>query len=527
MKKRSVKTLFGRFTIYFLGFYFISFFAFVMTFFYMFFQSDPASLHTRVEDLTTTDIEAHYTDHQFDEEDRLIAERSGGVLQMINDKGQVVQTTHPHYHAPTSYTFEQLLKHRQKYYVWDIEQDHHMLFIPYTEADEQMYRYAKTGERSDGVWETYNEEGRRLTTTDESTEPLRLEDIVSGSPYFSEEREIVSFMQQDDELIVVRLPNTYYLPVQFDPLSFLKWIVSFHLVLLFVAVLFSWWIGTRFARPLYHFLKWMERLSMRDYTLTYPKRLYKNEKLKRKYNLYASVDESLRDLTKKLQLAEEERAQHDQLREEWITGLSHDLKTPLSSMYGYAVMLNSDYHWSEEEVRQFAETIEKKASYMNALLDDLNYTYALQHRQVTLEERPVELLHYVQEYSEKHIQASRLNVQGEEVSVLLDTIAFERVLENVVSNGLKYSEGIVRLRVERRNNEAILSIWNEAEPLPEQLLQQMFERYYRGTNTSETTEGTGLGLAIAKQIVHQQHGTIVARNASGGIEIVITLPMEQ
>ena len=76
----------------------------------------------------------------------------------------------------------------------------------------------------------------------------------------------------------------------------------------------------------------------------------------------------------------------EQLREEWITGLSHDLKTPLSSIYGYSTMLASeDYEWTKEEMRVFATTMQEKATYMDALIKDLTYTYQLKNRAIKLE----------------------------------------------------------------------------------------------------------------------------------------------
>lgn len=90
------------------------------------------------------------------------------------------------------------------------------------------------------------------------------------------------------------------------------------------------------------------------------------------------MDQSLTQLSTKLADNECKIQQSEKLREEWITGLSHDLKTPLSSIYGYSKMLSSkDYEWSQDDVRKFAVTMQEKAEYMDVLIEDLTYTYQL------------------------------------------------------------------------------------------------------------------------------------------------------
>ena len=67
-----------------------------------------------------------------------------------------------------------------------------------------------------------------------------------------------------------------------------------------------------------------------------------------------------------------------QTREEWITGLTHDLKTPLSSIYGYALLLESkQYNWTDRDIQQFGSVMKEKSQYMTTLIDDLSLTYQL------------------------------------------------------------------------------------------------------------------------------------------------------
>jgi signal transduction histidine kinase len=103
-------------------------------------------------------------------------------------------------------------------------------------------------------------------------------------------------------------------------------------------------------------------------------------KWRRPYRLFPGVIASLNDLTRTLRQNEEMRRRLEQTREEWIAGVSHDLKTPLASIKGYAHMLEApEYRWSDEEVREFAGVILEKSGYMEALIDDLSLTYRLKN----------------------------------------------------------------------------------------------------------------------------------------------------
>jgi signal transduction histidine kinase len=105
--------------------------------------------------------------------------------------------------------------------------------------------------------------------------------------------------------------------------------------------------------------------------------------LRRRFRLFADVILSLQHLTQTLRHNEEMRRQLEQTREEWIAGVSHDLKTPLSSIKGYSHMLAAEqYRWTEEEVREFSGIILEKANYMETLIDDLSLTYRLKNKKL-------------------------------------------------------------------------------------------------------------------------------------------------
>ncbi|UOK58552.1 HAMP domain-containing histidine kinase [Bacillus sp. OVS6] len=137
----------------------------------------------------------------------------------------------------------------------------------------------------------------------------------------------------------------------------------------------------------------------------------------------------------------------DKRREGWITGLSHDLKTPLSSLYGYAYMLESDqYDWTKEEVQDFAGIMKDKASYMTSLIEDFNLTYRLKNNALPLHIESEEMnetirrsiVHFLNDplYQEREID---FHPSEDAIYYPIDKRWFQRIIENLVANAFKHN----------------------------------------------------------------------------------------
>lgn len=163
---------------------------------------------------------------------------------------------------------------------------------------------------------------------------------------------------------------------------------------------------------------------------------------------------------------------------------------------------------------------------MDTLLDDLTYTYQLKHGIATTNREPTDWDELFRQYVSHVEQRSRIRYEGETAVVSIDRIAFERVHDNLIHNALRYSpeHSFVDVTLRSTDSNVQFSVWNEGAPLTDEAIRQLFDRYYRGTNTTESIDGTGLGLAITASIVESHGGTITARNERGGIQLTITLP---
>ncbi|MGQ0516191.1 sensor histidine kinase, partial [Bacillus sp. D-CC] len=106
-----------------------------------------------------------------------------------------------------------------------------------------------------------------------------------------------------------------------------------------------------------------------------------------------------------------------QTREEWITGLTHDLKTPLSSIYGYALLLESQqYNWTDRDIQQFGSVMKEKSQYMTTLIDDLSLTYQLKNNSLPAQHVNIEMNQFVQKVLLQFINNPTLQYFDFEVS---------------------------------------------------------------------------------------------------------------
>ncbi|WP_286924517.1 MULTISPECIES: sensor histidine kinase [Lysinibacillus] len=376
--------------------------------------------------------------------------------------------------------------------------------------------------------EIYNEQWDRVEVIGERYKKLHKPQLLEEKYDIFEHAELIqSAALENGSTLVVRMPNPSYKPFE-EPfnkamLLFISTFFGGHIILLIGVIFLSISISRQFVRPLVYVLSRIDRLTQFDYSEVSDKNIHhqKTGKLKKKFKLFQPVDESLNHLSERLSFNERQIKQAEQLREEWITGLSHDLKTPLSSIYGYSTMLASeDYNWSMEEMRIFASTMQEKATYMDALIQDLTYTYQLKNKAIQLEKVLIPLASWLPKFVDEQVS---VNVYGD-VMLEADELLLKRILDNLITNAKKYTPKGTKVMVDAQqiNKSVVMTITDQGPGIPQEELDNLFERYYRGTNTTDDTTGTGLGLAITKQLIDLHNGSISVRTDSDGTVFVLT-----
>ncbi len=224
------------------------------------------------------------------------------------------------------------------------------------------------------------------------------------------------------------------------------------------------------------------------------------------------------------------------VRSDFVANVSHELKTPITSIKGFVETLLSDDWEHDPETKRFLEIINQQAGRLNAIIDDLLTLSRLEQKDgyVMTEEcnlaSTIESAIYLCQ-----LQASKKNIQVEmvcppDLTLSINAPLLEQALVNLIINAVKYSEPDkkVLLLAEAQNGKAVIYVKDEGFGIEHKHLDRLFERFYRvDTARSRKLGGTGLGLSIVKHIVQAHCGSIRLESKVGaGSTFIITLPMD-
>ncbi len=217
-------------------------------------------------------------------------------------------------------------------------------------------------------------------------------------------------------------------------------------------------------------------------------------------------------------------------KHELITNISHDLKTPLTSIVGYLELLSRD-NIDEETRDEYIKIAYNKSLRLKSLVNELFEYTKLTGNDMKLEENRINISMLLnQAVGESIVNFSKRNIEVElnnsynELFCNIDPLQMLRVFENLIRNAEKYADSdskfIVSVNVIDDNVQ--ISFINKCAGLVEEDIEKFFERFYR-QDKSRNKEGTGLGLAIVQRIIELHNGSIVAEKENENIKFNITL----
>lgn len=235
----------------------------------------------------------------------------------------------------------------------------------------------------------------------------------------------------------------------------------------------------------------------------------------------------------------EERNRADALTKEVIGNISHDLKTPLTAIKGYAEGIMDGVAATPERMERYVKTIHSKAVDMAGLVDELSYFTKIYQKVEDFRFAPVKASCFFAEcISDMSLDLETRNIQllyqcdvGEEVQIIIDEEKIKRVVANIVGNAVKYiqrEQGLILVSVEDEESVIRVMIRDNGKGIEKEELPFIFERFYRtDSSRNSRTGGSGLGLAIAKKIMDEHGGRIWAESELGkGTSIYFTLRKE-
>lgn len=216
----------------------------------------------------------------------------------------------------------------------------------------------------------------------------------------------------------------------------------------------------------------------------------------------------------------------EQLISDTYTNLSHDIRTPLTSLDGYFQLLEEDA--TPEEQKRYLDIIQERIACLKELLEELFTFTRLKNENVQMELSACHvnrilksvIFSYYEEWEKRGI-TPELDIAEEPFYIMGNETALRRVIQNIIKNGLDHGENRIRIRLQREAEELVLMIGNETAHPEDIDISQVFTRFYKA-DAARSKASTGLGLAIAQELVRRMNGQISARLCGNEFWIMIT-----
>lgn len=249
------------------------------------------------------------------------------------------------------------------------------------------------------------------------------------------------------------------------------------------------------------------------------KYIYENEDSNRKLKLNhpdKNFEKLLFEINRYLENTQANKLKYikreEEIRKE-IENISHDLRTPLTSIRGYLELIN-DETISEKEKKDYISIVQKRSKVLQNLIQDFydlsrieNNDYNLNMEIVDINrELREQILLFYNDFEKKNIDVN-LNLDENSVLVKLDEGAIKRVFNNLIQNSIKYSKSSFCMSLIKNDNEVIIEFRNDVDDISKDELSLLFNRFYM-KDKSRSSDSSGLGLTISKFLVESMNGEI-------------------
>ena len=219
------------------------------------------------------------------------------------------------------------------------------------------------------------------------------------------------------------------------------------------------------------------------------------------------------------------RTRFEKELKQMIANMSHDLRTPLTSITGYIQMAEKE-NIPPEERGELLAIAKSRAKRLESLLNEFfelsvieSNDYLLKSEGINLRNVTIEvLISFYDRFQEKGMEPV-LSITDEDVFIRGDTSAAARVMENLFANAIKHSEGKIQISLQEQNGTVRLMVKNDASSLTDEAVRRMFDRFYMA-DQSRTGKSTGLGLSIVKSLMEKMGGKVTAKLKDEQLSII-------
>jgi signal transduction histidine kinase len=255
------------------------------------------------------------------------------------------------------------------------------------------------------------------------------------------------------------------------------------------------------------------------------------------YDEVGSLATNINYMASELNNMIERQRKNEKLKDELITNVSHDLRTPLTSIMGYLRLVKDRQYKNQSQLDEYVDIAYGKSEQLKKLIEDLfdftrltNEGIQLKKEKVSLNQMIRQLIDELDPIAHDTNVVFSCDLPKEPIIIEVDPNQLVRAMENILTNAIKYSTppGNVQVKMFKTVRSVHICVSNPCESLSMDKINRLFDRFYRvDTSRSSQKAGAGLGLAITKSIIELHHGTVHIEYENQRITLSIILPYEE
>ena len=250
---------------------------------------------------------------------------------------------------------------------------------------------------------------------------------------------------------------------------------------------------------------------------------------------FSELCRDFEEMRKRLKESAEEKVLMDKENKELISNISHDLKTPITAVKGYVEGIMDGVADTPEKIDRYVKTIYNKTNEMDHLINELTFYSKIDTNKIPYAFTKINVAQYFRDCIEevgldmeaRGIELGYFNYVDEDIVVIADAEQMKRVINNIISNSVKYldkKKGIINIRIKDDGDFIQVIIEDNGKGIAAKDLPYIFDRFYRTDSSRNSSKGgSGIGLSIVKAIMEMHHKACGVKNHENGVEFWFTL----
>lgn len=344
---------------------------------------------------------------------------------------------------------------------------------------------------------------------------------ISGEPglYYDQ---LDKFVKQLDFLFPDGSPGSAFVVTKVNSLIsrhlLVDMFVAIFLILVFTSVMLTWWIRRGVFNPVNELNVAMRKIKEGNFE--YALETGAKGEIGDLYRNYEDMRLRLKETT-------EENREGEKQNRELVSNISHDLKTPITAIKGYVEGIMDGVADTPEKVDKYIKTIYNKANDMERLINELTYYSGIDNNRIPYNFHRINVADYfgdcVEEVGldleQKNVKLNYSNLVQQDTVVIADPEQMKKVINNIISNSVKYMDkpgGVIDIRITDEADSVRIEIEDNGKGIAQKDLPRIFERFYRTDASRNSAQGgSGIGLSIVKKIIEDHGGYIWATSREG------------